>query len=398
MTETDIEVGSAELAVPASWVRGGTSKCWIFQAADVDALPVTRDEFLLRAFGSPDLRQIDGIGGATSTTSKAIIVESRSADQPADVVGYSFAQVSVDHPRVEWISNCGNCATALALYAVQHELVGLSDEVTTFSMRNRTTGLVLDAAVPTPEATAPSQGTQLVRGVPFPGVPVDLGFTEQTWSTHGTLLPTGHAVDQLTVGDSVYPVTMIDAGAPVAVIRAETIGLTGTDDADTVAAKMPFFTELRRSAARAMGLPDNDQSVPKVGIIGPGNDNADLNARMISMSAPHPAIGLTSAVALAAAATIPGSLIHDLASAQPSYRIGTLSGPIEVAITENPGGRAVAFRRNSRRIVDALVYIPSTSAAAPVDTAVTPARRTPHRRHAATTVVAWPARRTTPRF
>ena len=123
---SDIEVGSAELAVPASWVRGGTSKCWIFQAADVDALPVTRDEFLLRAFGSPDLRQIDGIGGATSTTSKAIIVETRSAGQAADLVRYSFAQVSVDHPRVEWLSNCGNCATALALYAVQHELVGLA--------------------------------------------------------------------------------------------------------------------------------------------------------------------------------------------------------------------------------------------------------------------------------
>ena len=89
-----------------------------------------------------------------------------------------------------------------------------------------------------------------------------------------------------------YAVTLIDAGAPVAVIRAEAIGLTGTDDADAVAAHMPFFAELRRSAARAMGLPDNDQSVPKVGIIGPGIDSAELNARMISMSAPHPAIGL----------------------------------------------------------------------------------------------------------
>jgi len=378
---SEIEVGSAELAVPASWVRGGTSKCWIFQAADVDALPVTRDDFLLRAFGSPDLRQIDGIGGATSTTSKAIIVEARTAGQPADLVRYSFAQVSVDHPRVEWLSNCGNCATALALYAVQHELVGLAEDVTEFEMLNMTTGLVLQAKVPTPEATAPSQGEQLVRGVPFPGVPVDLGFTEQTWSTHGTLLPTGHPVDQLAVAGSTYAVTLIDAGAPVAVIRAETIGLTGIDNADAVAEQMPFFTELRRSAARAMGLPDNDQSVPKVGIIAGGDDiKVELNARMISMSAPHPAIGLTSAVALAAGATIPGSLIHDLAPAQPTYRIGTLSGPIAVAIADDEGGRAVAFRRNSRRIVDALVYIPAiTAPATPDDHALT-------RRHAATTV------------
>jgi len=368
MTETEIEVGSAELAVPASWVRGGTSKCWIFQAADVDALPVTRDEFLLRAFGSPDLRQIDGIGGATSTTSKAIIVEIRKPGQAADLVRYSFAQVSVDHPRVEWLSNCGNCATALALYVVQHELVRLADNVTEFAMLNLTTGLVLQATVPTPGGTAPSQGGQLVRGVPFPGVPVDLGFTELTWSTHGTLLPTGRPVDQLIVAGSSYAVTLIDAGAPVAVIRAEAIGLTGTDDADAVAARLPFFAELRRSAARAMDLPDNDQSVPKVGIIGPGNDSAELHARMISMSAPHPAIGLTSAVALAAAATIPGSLVHDLAPARPTYRIGTLSGPITVAITDENGNRAAAFRRNSRRIVDALVYIP---AATPADSTQT---------------------------
>jgi 2-methylaconitate cis-trans-isomerase PrpF len=379
MTETDNEVGSAELAVPASWVRGGTSKCWIFQAADVDALPVSRDEFLLRAFGSPDLRQIDGIGGATSTTSKAIIVESRTAGQAEDLVRYSFAQVSVDNPRVEWLSNCGNCATALALYAVQHELVDLAEGITGFDMQNMTTGLVLQAKLPTPDGSAPTSGSQLVRGVPFPGVPVDLGFTEQTWSTHGTLLPTGHPVDQLTVNDSEYAVTLIDAGAPVAVIQAEAIGLTGDDDAGTVAEKMPFFAELRRSAARAMGLPDNDQSVPKVGIIGPGNDTTELNSRMISMSAPHPAIGLTSAVALAAAATVPGSLIHDLAPARPTYRIGTLSGPIEVSITEETSGRAVAFRRNSRRIVDALVYIPATTPTAPEQNAQ-------QHRHVATTV------------
>jgi len=109
-------------------------------------------------------------------------------------------------------------------------------------------------------------------------------------------------------------------------------------------------------------------AVPKVGIIGPGGDTAELNARMISMSAPHPAIGLTSAVALAAAATIPGSLVHDLAPARPTYRIGTLSGPITVAITDENGNRAAAFRRNSRRIVDALVYIP---AATPADSTQT---------------------------
>jgi len=358
---TEFEVGSAELAVPASWVRGGTSKCWIFRAADVDELPVTRDEFLLRAFGSPDLRQIDGIGGATSTTSKAIIVEDRSPGQRPTTVAYSFAQVSVDHPRVEWVSNCGNCATALALYAVQHELVDLGEQVTEFTMLNRTTGLVLRATVPTPGATAPSHGDQLVRGVPFPGVPVDIGFTEATWSTYGTLLPTGRPADQLTVDGSDYAVTMIDAGAPVAIVRADQIGLTGADDAAAVAARMLFFTELRRSAARAMGLPDDDQSVPKVGIVGPGDENAELNARMISMSAPHPAIGLTSAVALAAAATIPGSLAHDLAPARPTYRIGTLSGPITVTIARSDQ-RVVEFRRNSRRIVDALVYIPTVSA------------------------------------
>lgn len=360
---SEVQVGSAELAVPASWVRGGTSKCWIFRASEVDGLPITRDEFLLRAFGSPDLRQIDGIGGATSTTSKAIIVEDLVAAESPTTVVYSFAQVSVDHPRVEWVSNCGNCATALALYAVQHELVELGEDVTELTMLNRPTGLVLRATVPTPGATAPSHGGQLVRGVPFPGVPVDLGFTEATWSTHGALLPTGRPVDRLTIDGSEYAVTMIDAGAPVAVVRADQVGLTGADDAAAVAARMPFFAELRQVAARAMGLPDDDQSVPKVGVVGPGDQDADLNARMISMSAPHPAIGLTSAVALAAGATIPGSVVHDLAPARSTYRIGTLSGPIQVSI-DRSDQRVVEFRRNSRRIVDALVYVPSVPAAA----------------------------------
>ncbi|WP_205850180.1 PrpF domain-containing protein [Nakamurella flava] len=362
---SEIEVGTAEMAVPASWVRGGTSKCWIFQAEDIDALPVSRDEFLLRAFGSPDLRQIDGIGGATSTTSKAIVVESRRPGQSPDEIVYSFAQVSVDHPKVEWVSNCGNCATALALYVVQHRLVGLSEDATAFQMLNRPTGLVLQATVPTPDGQAPSQGDQLVRGVPFPGVPVDLGFTEATWSTHGALLPTGHPVDTLTVDGAELAVTMVDAGAPVAVVRADAIGLTGADDAAAVAERMPFFAELRRQAARAMGLPDDDQSVPKVGIVGPGTPGpagpvTELNARMISMSAPHPAIGLTSAVALAAAATVPGTLVHDLAPAGASYRIGTLSGPISLVVSGiGTDHRVVEFRRNSRRIVDALVYIPA---------------------------------------
>ena len=201
--ETTSTKPATELSVPASWVRGGTSKCWIFRASDVDALPVSRDEFLLRAFGSPDLRQIDGIGGATSTTSKTIIVEDGDPGQAA--VRYSFAQVSVDQPRVEWMSNCGNCATALALYAVQHGLVRPDEAATEFALVNHTTGLILGARVPTPAGAVPTHGTQVVRGVPFTGVPVDLAFGEETWSTFGSLLPTGRAVDVLTVNGADIP-------------------------------------------------------------------------------------------------------------------------------------------------------------------------------------------------
>jgi 2-methylaconitate cis-trans-isomerase PrpF len=113
-----------------------------------------------------------------------------------------------------------------------------------------------------------------------------------------------------------------------------------------------------------MGLPDGDQSVPKVGVVGPGDASAEVNVRMISMSAPHPAIGLTSAVAIAAAATLPGSLVHDVAPAAPDYRIGTLSGAIAVQISQGGATRTVAFRRSARRIADALVYIPPLAAPA----------------------------------
>ena len=156
---SEIEVGSAELAVPASWVRGGTSKCWIFQAADVDALPVTRDEFLLRAFGSPDLRQIDGIGGATSTTSKAIIVETRKPGQAADLVRYSVRAGQRRPPA-------GGMAAATAATAPPRwpctrsstNWSGSADDVTEFAMLNLTTGLVLQATVPTPGRDRPLAG------------------------------------------------------------------------------------------------------------------------------------------------------------------------------------------------------------------------------------------------
>ena len=265
----------------------------------------------------PGLRQIDGIGGATSTTSKAIIVETRRAGQAADLVRYSFAQVSVDHPRVEWLSNCGNCATALALYAVQHELVELADDVTEFAMVNMTTGLVLRATVPTPgrDRTLTRRPTGPRRAVPR--------ACRSTWAspsrpgppTERCCPPATRSIS-LTVGGTGIP------GHPDRRRRPGRGRSRRVDRPDRRGRRRSGRREdavLRRTAAQRRPRHGTARQRP---VSSQGRHrrpwrrcSAELNARMISMSAPHPAIGLTSAVALAAAATIPGSLVHDVAPA-----------------------------------------------------------------------------------
>lgn len=380
-------------------VRGGTSKCWIFDAAQIDGLPISRDHALLVAFGAEDPRQLDGVGGATSTTSKAAIV-GPSARVGCDI-DYTFAQVGIGVPSVEWGSNCGNCATAVGLYAVQAGLVTATDAVTLVRIHNTNTGTVTETTVATPGGVVPEAGGAYVPGVVQGGVPVGLSFLDPAGGTTGKLLPTGSTLDLLSSDDAVdgaVRATLVDAGAPAALIAAEDLGLQGTESPDELLRAVGTLTGLRRAAALAMGLVRDGEpvrhAVPKIGIVGRAAayrttgggtlaaEDYDVSVRMLSMHTPHPAIGLTSAVAVACAAAVPGTIPVVLGRhlVQPgSLRIGTAAGVVTARVDDLGHGMPgrVTLTRAARWIATADLLLPSTAeriASAPAS--ASPAART----------------------
>ena len=360
-----------------TWMRGVTSKCWIFNAVDIDPYIADAgglDNILTSAFGSGDPRQLDGVGGGSSTTSKAAVVR-RSTYSGIDV-DYLFAQVDVESPNVEWGSNCGNCASAIALYAVQAGLVAVDDAVTVVRMRNQNTGSVLSAEIPTPGGHVPSEGTAAVPGTTALGVPVGLTFTDVA-TDRVSLLPTGEAVDTITLDGTTHRGTLVTAGAPAALFDASNLGMTGTEDIPDLTRKVPTMIALRHQAALRMGLaaPGDliSHAVPKVGIVGPprtyrtvtGTEIAaadyDISVRMLSMMAPHPAIGLTSAVAVTAAVTVRGGVVATNARIgwPGSLRIGTAAGVLDVDYTLDDNGilHTVTLHRAVRKIATAELFV-----------------------------------------
>lgn len=355
-----------------TWMRGGTSKCWLFEDDAVAAAGGDAASLLAAAFGAGDPRQLDGVGGATSTTSKAAIV--RRSTLPGIDVEYDFAQVGIGANRVEWGSNCGNCATAIGLYALLAGLVTARRGRTVVRMRNTNTGALLAATIATPDAAVPESGTATVPGASVGGVGVELAFLKPEGGTTGTLLPTGKPVDALP-----QPATLVDAGAPAALFDAAALGLTGAESVDELAPVVPELIRLRGEAAVRMGLaapgkPVN-HAIPKTGVVGPPVDylaadgtpvaatDYDLSVRMLSMLAPHPAVGLTSAVALAAAAGVAGGVVSAVLGqkALSVLRLGTPAGVVPVAVDRAPDGtvEAVRMARAARRIAVADICVPA---------------------------------------
>jgi len=362
------------------WYRGGTSKCWLFDAKDVAPHAPTREEIpalLSAAFGAADARQLDGVGGGTSTTSKAAVIWA-TPDADADL-DYLFAQVGIGDPTVELGSNCGNCATAIALFAVQTGIVKAQDGMTKVRMRHATSGAVLSGTVPTPGGTIPKSGLARVPGSSAAGVPVNLSFHGPWGQSTGALLPTGNAVDQLNVNGKTLNATLVDAGAPAVFLSADQAGVDLSSMTDNLGGQLPTLIAARASAGLTMGLrkPEDppQNAVPKVGVVAPAGDyvaadgttisadSHDVRVRMLSMLAPHPAIGLTSAVAVSLAASLQSSVVASAACQAPSagkgsprvLRIGTPAGVITAEIISDETGTVseVALHRAARHIATA---------------------------------------------
>ncbi|MGY3564973.1 PrpF domain-containing protein [Sinomonas sp. RB5] len=354
------------------WYRGGTSKCWLFDAQDVARHAHTPQEalrLLADAFGAADARQLDGVGGGTSTTSKAAIITA-TPEGPSDL-DYLFAQIGIGDPTVELGSNCGNCATAIALYAVQSGIVAAQEGTTRVRMRNVNTGAVLTGTIATPGRRVPTSGRATVPGSSAPGVPVSLSFHSPWGGTTGSVLPTGRPADALAVGRTTLNVTMVDAGAPAALIHADDLGIDLSSMGASLAGNLPQLIAARAAAGLAMGLrtPEDppQNAIPKIGVVAPAADytaadgtlvsaeSHDLRVRMLSMLAPHPAIGLTSAVAVSLAAAVPGSVVAD--ALPPGHtgqllRLGTPAGVITTEVVTDSSGAVteVALHRAARQL------------------------------------------------
>ncbi|MFF0006309.1 PrpF domain-containing protein [Streptomyces tibetensis] len=364
---------------PATLVRGGTSKCWLFNQVDVPAGRGDLEKLLVSAYGATDPVELDGVGGATPTTSKAAVVG--AAPEPGVDVDYLFAQVGIGTGSVEWTSNCGNCATGVALYAVAKGMVAITGDRTRVVMRNTNTGAVLEGVVDTTGGVVHHFGHQTVPGTRAGGVAVGLTFRDPAGGTTGSLLPTGRAAQDLPVAAAEpVRVSMVDAGAPVVLIDALGAGRTGAESLERMGADVPWLRTVRHAAAPLMGLLEPGEepgdAVPKVGLVGPpvpytttlGEQIAaadyDVSVRMLSMNAPHPAIGLTSAVAVAAAGLVEDSVVCRTAGGPRDewLRLGTPAGIVAVRCTDLRDGlpRRVTVQRAARLLADARIYVPET--------------------------------------
>ncbi|MGW4391045.1 PrpF domain-containing protein [Streptomyces sp. NPDC004685] len=372
--------------IPATLVRGGTSKCWLFSQVDTPADRAGIERLLVAAYDAADPVQLDGVGGATPTTSKAAVVGA-SARDGVDI-DYLFAQVGIGSGIVEWGSNCGNCATGIALYAVAKGLVPITGETTHVVMHNTNTGALLEASVDTAGRRVHEFGEQTVPGTRSGGVAVGLTFLDPAGRTTGSLLPTGLPAEKLSFGQGVpLTVSMVDAGAPVVLVDAASAGRRGVETLDEMRGDVPLLRTVRHVAAPLMGLLTPGQepgdAVPKVGFVGPPAaytttlgerveaTDYDVAVRMLSMNAPHPAIGLTSAIAVAAASLTDGTVVSDTARAGIGHaagwlRIGTPAGVIAVRCEDlAPSGPGKAtVRRAARILAEARISVPELSAPA----------------------------------
>lgn len=355
------------MKIQAEWMRGGTSKCWVFETDHLETTATNLDELLPRMFGSPDSRQIDGVGGATSTTSKAVILH-RSSDPEVDVE-FTFAQVGIEEATVDWGSNCGNCSAVVGLYAIEKGWVLPSGDATLITTRNTNTGQIIVQRVPTPGGALPIVPDAHMPGVVFPGYKVGLGFRDPAGMTTGSLLPSGAANDLLDADGTQWTVSMVDAGAPVVIVRAEDLGLdTARYETwvDGVELQLDTLEKIRRQAAVLMGLAatpaEAARAIPKVAIVGaPAADpECDVNVMMLSMGKPHPALAITGSIALTLAAQTPGTVLGDITGAMPraTLRLRTPAGVIETWSEERDGSLLVGVDRTARTIASSTIHLP----------------------------------------
>ncbi|MGA0563070.1 4-oxalomesaconate tautomerase [Ancylobacter sp. VNQ12] len=344
--------------IPCLWMRGGTSKGAYFLATDLPAPIPARDDLLLRIMGSPDLRQIDGIGGADPLTSKVAIL-SASTHPDADV-DYLFLQVFVDQALVSDAQACGNILAGVGPAAIERGLVPVGGSETEVRIHMLNTGEVALARVQTPGGRVSYSGTALIDGVPFGSAPVPLMFQNIAGSMCGALLPSARAVDAI---DGIA-CTLIDNGMPCVIMRAADFGLTGQESREALEADTELkarIEAIRLQAGPLMNLGDVTQkSVPKMTLVSPPAAGGTINTRSFIPHRCHASIGVFAAVSVATACTLSGSPAEELAVLPPDGRfsIEHPSGAVEVLIEQDEAGHVVGAGtlRTARKLMDGRVW------------------------------------------
>ncbi|MCW1402635.1 4-oxalomesaconate tautomerase [Novosphingobium sp. MW5] len=347
-------------SAPCMWMRGGTSKGGYFLKDDLPADTAERDAFLLAVMGSPDPRQIDGMGGADPLTSKVAVV-SKSAREGIDV-DYLFLQVFVDQAIVTDAQNCGNILAGVGPFAIERGLVAATGDETKVAIYMENTGQVAVATVQTPGGVVTYAGDAAIDGVPGTHAPVPTLFRDTAGSSCGALLPSGNAVDVVNG----VPVTLIDNGMPCVVMKAQDVGITGYEDRDWLDANTDLKAKIeaiRLAVGSAMNLGDvREKSVPKMMLVAPPKDGGAVCVRSFIPHRAHATIGVLGAVSVATACLIEGSPAAEVAVV-PEGRTKTLSvehptGEMSCVLEVNEAGEVItaALLRTARKLMDGVVF------------------------------------------
>lgn len=376
--------GAEQYGIPCCFMRGGSSRGAFFLERDLPADPADRAAVMLACYGSPDPRQIDGIGGSDPLTSKAATVG--LCERPdADVV-YTFYQVGIERAQVSTGGNCGNMLSAVGPFAILRGLVETREPETTLRIFVANTAQVVTARIPVLDGLPACEGDCAIPGVPDPGAAIRLDFGNCAGAVSGTLLPTGHATDEIAIDGRRARVSLVDAATPFVFVRAADIGATATESPDEIAGDAALLARLEAvrgwaavqlglvaSASEAMAVSPN---IPRVMMVAPPTDyrasdgtavaaqSIDLCVRQLSMQRPHKALAVTGAVCTAVAAATPSTVVAESAGTPSSvFAIGHPAGALRVSAQTQIDGAGITtvtsavIERTARLIMDGTLYV-----------------------------------------
>ena len=379
------------LQLPVLYIRGGTSKGAYLLASDLPSNASERDQVILSLYGSPDVRQIDGIGGADPLTSKVAIVGPSTVE--ACDVDYTFGYVGIPDAVVDYEGNCGNISSGVGIFAILRGLVEPVEPITVVRIHNTNTHKIIEAHIPVQDGVPVVTGEFSIDGVPGTGAQIMLYFQSPSGSKTGKLLPTGNVRDTITLergnahiakNNHTLDVSFVDSATPSVFVKAEDLGYTGTEmpseiEMDTEGL-LDILEDIRRTGAVRMGLATSKESaspaIPKVCMVGTASTYTDIQGRVIeegsidivartkALSAIHKAYAVTGGIATATAALIPGTVVNDVVSEEAkrtkTVTLGHPSGTFTFNIdidTERLSVAKAGVARTARPIMDGIAYV-----------------------------------------